>query len=419
MVESLFFAPDGRSRYLSTSAMEIPSTPADAAERIFALRGMTPVQRCALGDAIGHVLRQEVVADADFPPFDRVMMDGLAVRHGELAGGRREFTVLGLGPAGCGRMPLPGQPGAALEVMTGAVLPEGADCILPCEWYELEGANAVLRADVAVKAGDFIHRRGSDHRTGEILLRPGVRMGPVEVSIAAACGCARIDVSGNLRIMVLGTGDELVAVGDVPREGQIRQTNVPALSAALRLSGHGPVATGAWPDEASALREGLVSSLADHDVVVVTGGVSKGRRDLVPSILGGIGARCILHGVAQRPGKPMGVWQRAGGPVVFGLPGNPVSALVCLRRYVLPALFRWSGGVEDPLPQRVLRGKFAKPRGLTLFLPVVERADGSLSPSPVVNSGDFAGLAGTSGFAEIDESFAEGSPVPYFSWSQP
>lgn len=399
--------------------MEIPSTPADAAERIFALRGATPAQRCPLGDAIGRVLRQEVVADADFPPFDRVMMDGLAVLHRELAGGRREFTVLGLAPAGCCRTPLPGQPGAALEVMTGAFLPEGADCILPCEWYEVEGAKAVLRAEVAVKAGDFIHRRGSDHRTGDVLLRSGVRMGPVEVSIAAACGCAQIDVSGTLRIVVLGTGDELVAVGDVPREGQIRQTNVPALSAALRLSGHGPVETGVWPDEAAALREGLVSSLADHDVVVVTGGVSKGRRDSVPAILGEIGAQCILHGVAQRPGKPMGVWHMAGGPVVFGLPGNPVSALVCLSRYVLPALFRWSGGVEVSIPRRILRGKFAKPHGLTLFLPVVELADGSLSPSPVVNSGDFAGLAGTCGFAEIDESFAEGSPVPYFPWCQP
>ena len=234
--------------------METPSTPARATERIFALRGTTSRQRCPLGDAAGRILRQEVVADADFPPFDRVMMDGLAVRHHEVTGGRRGFTVLGSAPAGRGRTTLPAQPGAALEIMTGAVLPEGADCILPCEWYDLSGADAVLRAQSSVPPGAFIHRRGSDHRTGDVLVRPGVCMGPVEVSIAAACGCAEVEVSEPLRIAVLGTGDELVAVGDVPREGQIRQTNVPALSAALRLSGYGPAETGALPDEGPALR---------------------------------------------------------------------------------------------------------------------------------------------------------------------
>ena len=133
--------------------METPSTPARAAELIFALRGTTPSQRRPLGDAAGRILRQELVADADFPPFDRVMMDGLAVRHHEVTGGRRGFTVLGSAPAGCGRTTLPTQPGAALEIMTGAVLPEGADCILPCEWYDLSGAAAVLRAQSSVQPG--------------------------------------------------------------------------------------------------------------------------------------------------------------------------------------------------------------------------------------------------------------------------
>jgi molybdopterin molybdotransferase len=244
-------------------------------------------------------------------------------------------------------------------------------------------------------------------------------MGPVEMSIAAACGCAELEVSAPLRLAVLGTGDELVAVGQTPREGQIRQTNVPALCAALRLSGQGCVETGSLPDDASALREGLFSALARHDVVVLTGGVSRGRRDLVPATLAELGATRVLHGVAQRPGKPMGVWRMEDGRVVFGLPGNPVSALVCLRRYVLPALFHWSGGAESPPARRVLRGSFARPRGLTLFLPVVEGPDGGLAPAPVANSGDFCGLAGSCGFAEVDESFAEGSAVPYFPWIDP
>jgi molybdopterin molybdotransferase len=415
----LFFAAAGVSRYPLFPVMETPSTPAQAGQRIFALRGAGPARRCPLGDAAGRVLRQEVVADGDFPPFDRVMMDGLAVRCGEVAGGRREFTVLGSVPAGRSRTALPDRPGAALEIMTGAVLPEGADCVLPCEWYGLEGANAVLHAEVAPRAGDFVHRRGSDHRAGDVLLRPGVKMGPVEVSIAAACGCAEVEVSAPLRVSVLGTGDELVAVGDVPGEGQIRQTNIAALAAALRLSGHGCVETAALPDDAPAMREGLASALARHDVVVLTGGVSKGRRDLVPAILAERGATPVLHGVAQRPGKPMGVWRMENGRVVFGLPGNPVSALVCLRRYVLPALFSWSGGAETHPVRRNLRGSFARPRGLTLFLPVVEGPDGGVVPAPVANSGDFCGLAGSCGFTEVDESFAEGAAVPYFPWSDP
>jgi molybdopterin molybdotransferase len=311
---------------------------------------------------------------------------------------------------------LPPAEDAAVEVMTGAVLPDGADAVLPCEWYDFHDSVAVLQTRKEARAGEFIHRKGSDHRAGDALLRSGVRLGPVEIGIAAACGCAEIQVAAPLRIAILGTGDELVPVGEVPKAGQIRRSNTHALAAALQLAGHGPTATGCLRDDPEDLRQGLAAVLSENDLVVLTGGVSKGRWDLVPEILVSLGAASIVHGIAQRPGKPMGVWQMPSGQVVFGLPGNPVSALVCLHRYVLPALSHWSGESTLMRPRRILRGEFTKLPGLTLFLPVREMSDGTVAPAPVANSGDFAGLAGSDGFVEVDESFAEGAAAPYFPW---
>lgn len=397
--------------------MNFPITPQAAESLIYPLREKVPEVGCRLEEAAGKILRQDILADHDFPPFDRVMMDGLAIRSGDLLGGCREFVLSGLAAAGAPPVALPSSVGVGVEVMTGAVLPSGADCVLPCEWYEVRDGIAAVREGLDSPPGTFIHRRGSDHAEGQALLRPGVRIGPVETGIAAACGCTHLLVADSLRIAVFGTGDELVPIDTKPEHGQIRGTNVVALSAALKLSGHTPRESGFLPDDQESMREALARAMSRNDVVVVTGGVSMGKRDFVPEILGNLGAKRILHRIAQRPGKPMGVWVvPGGGPVVFGLPGNPVSALVCLHRYVIPALSHWSGEVRPRQALRPLNGRFSRPRGLTLFLPVVEAQDGTVAPSPVANSGDFSGLAGSSGFVEVNECFVNGEAVPYFQW---
>jgi molybdopterin molybdotransferase len=309
--------------------------------------------------------------------------------------------------------------GAAMEVMTGAIRPDGADCILPSEWYRLEEEILTLAEEASPQAGAFIHARGSDHRAGEVLLRPGICLGPVAISIAAACGCDRPMVSALPRVAVIGTGDELVPVGEKPGPGQIRRTNIAALSSALELAGYPPSETGCLRDDPQVLRTSLEGILSRNDVVVLTGGVSKGKRDHVPEIARQLGALPVLHGIAQRPGKPMAVWNMPDGPVIFGLPGNPVSALVCLHRYLLPALGYWSGAVPVATPRMKLSGGFVRPPGLTLFLPVVAESNGSARPLPVANSGDFAGLIGSTGFLELDETFAEGGEAPYFAWAAP
>ena len=404
------------------ASMKSLITPSRAEALILPLRKPFPAEPCDLGRAAGRILRQEIKADHDFPPFDRVTMDGAAVRAAEIRSGRRSFRIRGMAVAGEAGAVLPPEDGAAMEVMTGAILPQGADCILPCEWYRLEEHEEgilTLSEEVSPQVGAFIHARASDHRSGEVLLPAGVRLGPVGISIAAACGCDRLMVSARPRVAVIGTGDELVPVGEKPGPGQIRRTNIAALSSALELAGYSPSETGCLRDDPQSLRMALEGILSRNDVVILTGGVSKGKRDHVPEIARQLGALPILHGIAQRPGKPMAVWNITAGPVILGLPGNPVSALVCLHRYLIPALDRWSGALPVATPRIRLSGDFARPPGLTLFLPVVAESNGSAHPLPVANSGDFAGLIGSTGFMELDETFAEGSEAPYFSWAAP
>jgi molybdopterin molybdotransferase len=247
-------------------------------------------------------------------------------------------------------------------------------------------------------------------------MKEGMRIGPVETSVAAACGYGSLRVTSRARITLIGTGDELVGIGEKPSPGKIRQTNAPTLAASLQLAGHPAMEMTHAPDELEALRTLLQKVFSTSDIVVITGGVSKGSRDLVPDIVGELGGEEILHGVAQRPGKPMAVWKVPGGPVVFGLPGNPVSALVCLHRYVIPALRHWSGEVTVRPQLRMVSGDFAKPEGLTLFLPVADCGDGTAQALPTANSGDFAGLLGSTGFVQVDERFAAHSSARYFPW---
>jgi molybdopterin molybdotransferase len=391
-------------------------TPAEAEDRVLRLREGFPCEELPLLDAAGRILREEVRADQDFPPFDRVMMDGIAVRFSDFQARHRCFEITGTAPAGQPSKQLPSAPSSAIEVMTGAVLPVGSDCIMPVEWYDIENGRAVLRHDAAAREGVFIHRQGSDHRAGEVLMREGVRIGPVETSVAAACGYGSLRVTSRARITLIGTGDELVGISEKPTLGKIRQTNAPTLAASLQLAGHPAMELTHAPDEAEALRTLLQKVFSTSDIAVITGGVSKGRRDLVPDIIGELGGELILHGVAQRPGKPMAVSKIPGGPVVFGLPGNPVSALVCLHRYVIPALRQWSGETPAPPQVRKVLGDFARPEGLTLFLPVADCGDGTAKALPTANSGDFAGLLGSTGFVEVDERFAAHSSARYFPW---
>ena len=227
--------------------------------------------------------------------------------------------------------------------MTGAMLPAGCDAVVPVERISVHGGVAQLAADVNVTAGQNIHARASDQRQGALLLESGMKLEAPDVATAAGAGMARLRVSQQPAFMVISTGNELVEPGEPIQDWQLRRSNAYALSAALRRRGFVRVADDHLPDDADVLQERLKQHLECYEMLILSGGVSMGRFDLVPAALAACGVRQVFHKVAQRPGKPFWFGWDPGGTAVFALPGNPVSTLVCLARYVLPAVDRAMG----------------------------------------------------------------------------
>jgi molybdopterin molybdotransferase len=400
----------------------VPLPNPEEAERIIRAH-LTPLpgEDCALAEARGRVLRSDLRADRDLPPFDRVTMDGFALRSRALASGVRRFRVEGVQAAGMRAQPMPAAADACLEIMTGAVLPGEADSIVPVEDTTREGAWMVISGAVPA-VGNAIHRRGSDHAAGTVIVPAGGRMSGREVAVAAACGYATLNVAQLPRVAVVSTGDELVEVEAAVASHQIRRSNDHALRAALLAAGCTRVERFHLRDVRHEIEHMLWHIIAEFDVVVITGGVSKGKFDFLPVELERQGVRKLFHGVAQRPGKPMWFGLSSRGTPIFALPGNPVSAYTCLHRHVLPALAAMSGLVSRPrLHYRLGRDVAFKP-ALTWLLPVrlENGADGTVvaMPEPSNTSGDFGGLVGTDGFVALagPGEWRAGTAVAFWPW---
>jgi molybdopterin molybdotransferase len=308
--------------------------------------------------------------------------------------------------------------------MTGAVLPVGCDSVVPIEKLAIELGHAALALHAQVEPWQNVHRRGSDTRQGALLLSAGRRLRAPEIAIAASAGMARIRVASQPMLAVISTGNELVEPGEPVLAHQVRRSNAYAVVSALRAHGFQRVADDHIRDDAEELRERLHFHLETHDVLVLSGGVSMGRFDLVPQVLGELGVRTIFHKVAQRPGKPLWFGVAPSGAAVFGLPGNPVSTLVCLTRFVLPALRGSLGQSPQPAQRMALAAPVTVTPPLTHFLPVrLEQDDWGREwavPAPTNGSGDFTGLAGTEGFVELPpgpNTYAKGFVTRLFRWS--
>lgn len=392
-------------------------TPTQADAAIAAALAPAGVETLPLADCAGRVLREPVVAERDAPPFDRVTMDGIAIA----AGTARQFRVAGVQAAGAPPMSLP-SPAHCIEIMTGAVLPAGCDTIVPVERIRLAAGVATLADGYHPEPGAFVHRRGADARAGAILLEPGTRLGPPEIAIAASAGAPRLAVARRPRIAVISTGDELVEPGGALLPHQIRRSNSYGIGAALALAGFPPATDLHLRDDPGELRIVLARELARHDVLVLSGGVSAGRFDHVPAALEACGVRRLFHQVSQRPGRPLWFGAHADGALAFGLPGNPVSVLVCLARYVLPALVRQSGVRPPAQPRVALAQDFEFGAPLSCFLPAALEYDQGRTLArarPTGGSGDFISLAGTDGFVELPQGpaiHAAGLVVPFFRW---
>ncbi len=399
-------------------------TPAEAEKLVF--ENVAPFHRedCPLASAHGRVLRTEIRADRDLPPFDRVTLDGYALRAAALARGGRIFRVESVQAAGMRAFKLGAANDACIEIMTGAVLPEGADCIVPYEETSRDGTTVTITGGVdALVRGHAIHARGSDHLVGDVIVRPGVRLTGREIAVAAACGYGSVVVSQSPKIAVISTGDELVEIGAAVAPHQIRRSNDYALRATLAGAGYPNVSRFHLRDVRHEIEHLLWHIIAEFDVVVISGGISKGKFDYLPSELDRQNVRRIFQGVAQRPGKPFWFGITPRKTPVFALPGNPVSTFTCLHRYVLPALAHASG--LAPIPPRVVAlaaPVMFKPK-LAYFLPVKlssgPRAELLATPDPSNTSGDFSGLIASDGFVELpaeSTEFPAGTLAPFRPW---
>ncbi|HEX3730965.1 MAG TPA: molybdopterin molybdotransferase MoeA [Opitutaceae bacterium] len=397
-------------------------TPAEAEKLILAAMPLWHREDCPIAAAHGRVLRLDLRADRDLPPFDRVTLDGYALRSASVAAGTIRFRVEAVQAAGMRPFVLGPEADACIEIMTGAALPAGADCVVPYEEVRRDGAAVTLTQ--AVAADRAVHRRGSDHRAGEVVVPAGTRLTGREIAVAAACGYGTLTVSRRPKVAVVASGDELVEVSGSVAPHQIRRSNDYALRAALEQAGFPGAERFHLRDMQPEIEHLLWHVLAEYDVVLLTGGISKGKFDFLPAELDRQGVRKVFQGVAQRPGKPFWFGVSGRQKPVFALPGNPVSAYTCLHRYVLPALDQAGGLAPRRRERAILASAVPAVPGLARLLPV-RLAEGAgaerrMEPCPGNTSGDFAGLVGTDGFVELPAGPAEfpaGFAADYWPWT--
>jgi molybdopterin molybdotransferase len=352
-----------------------------------------PTETLRLEHALGRVLAENVAADRDYPPFHRSTRDGFAVRSPDLASVPASLTQRGEVRAGehfTGKL----GPGECVAIMTGAPLPAGTDAVVMLEHAQVDGSTVKLDRGVAVRENVVV--QGSEARKGDVVLRRGRRLGAAEIGLLASVGRAQVPVFLPPQVAILPTGDEVVPVDHRPEWFQVRNSNAMALAAQVTVAGGVPRVLSIARDDRDVLRR-LMEEGLESDLLVMTGGVSKGKYDFVRQVLKDLGAEFHVESVAIRPGKPL-LFGRVKGKTFFGLPGNPVSTYVTFEVFARPALALIGGGVwEDPV---FLRARLAEPLrlklGLTVFMPArVETHDGG----PVVRlvgwqgSGDLVGVA--------------------------
>jgi molybdopterin molybdotransferase len=316
--------------------------------------------------ALGRVLSESIVADRNYPPFNRSIRDGFAVRAADLEQPGAKLRVTGESRAGVafnGSVAV----GECVRILTGAPVPRGANAVVMHEYTREEGEFVIF--DQAARAGQYYVLAGAEARIGEVVVPRGTRLGYAELAVAAEVGRAHLEVCRRPRVAILSTGDELVDVGEAPGPFQIRNSNNVSLAAQVALAGAEPVMIGHARDEIADLRARIEQGL-QFDMLLLSGGVSAGKYDLVEKVLADLGAEFFFDAVAIRPGKPV-VFAWCQGKPVFGLPGNPVSTMVTFELFVVPAIEKLLGIAPRPLP--IFKAKLAHPLnekgGVAHFLP--------------------------------------------------
>ncbi len=399
----------------------------DALSDVIAASVPLPPEKHPLSEVFGCVLAEDIVADIDLPPFDKALMDGFAVRSSDLTGSDRQLRIGETITAG--RLPTrPLGPREAAVITTGAPLPPEADCVVMHERTRtVDGFVFIDQPDV--RPGQSRLLRGREMKAGDRVLTRGSRLSPPRIGLLAAVGKAEVSVIPRPSVAVLPTGDELVEIDREPGEGQIRNSNSMMLRACAVEAGADAEGLPIAPDIPEILRERLERGLS-HDILLISGGVSAGHLDLVPATLESLGVARIFHKIRLKPGKPLwfGVGPGRGdrpGCLVFGLPGNPVSSLVCFLLFVRPAIRRLAGlpsSGDESVEARLAR-PFGQRGDRPTYFPARRVETTPQAPSPLTimpldwaGSADLRSVADADGFAIFpagDRDFREGEIVRY------
>jgi molybdopterin molybdotransferase len=352
-----------------------------------------PLEQC-----VGAYLAEDLLADRDFPPFDRVTMDGIAISYPAFEKGQRTFKIAAIAPAGTPQITLEDSDNC-IEVMTGAIMPIGVDTVIRYEDLQIGNGVAIINLD-ALNHKQNVHFKGIDIAKGTCIVAKGKQLSSAEINIAAAVGKAELKVVQLPKAVIISTGDELVPVSETPKLHQIRRSNIYGIKNSLNEWGmHADLEH--LPDDKEKMLTIISQLLKDYELLVFTGGVSKGKFDYLPDVLEELKVEKHFHKIQQRPGKPFWFGTNETGRKIFALPGNPVSSFVCVYMY-LQFWLQKSLGLEPETLHVALKNDVRFNPDLVYFLEATleSRADGKLVADPIAGngSGDFANLVKTDGF---------------------
>jgi len=369
-------------------------------------------------NSVGRVLKEDIVADRDFPPFNRVSMDGIAFSSETFNKGQRAFKIDGIQAAGSPQLTLQNKSNC-IEAMTGAMLPNNTDVVIQYELIDIKDGIANVNLE-EVRSFQNIHKKGLDRKEKDVLIPKNTLISSAEIGIFATVGKLKVKVAKQPKVMIVSTGNELVEVSEIPAEHQIRRSNVYALVSLLE-SLNIKADTAHILDDKKSLETKIDSFLNEYDVLLFSGAVSKGKFDFIPEVLDNLGVKKLFHRVKQKPGKPFWFGKK-GSKTVFAFPGNPVSTFVSCLKYFYPWYNKSVGLNFENKQQAILTDDFNFKSELTYFLQVkLNQENGKLYATPIAGkgSGDLANLVDSDAFLELpyDKSnFTKGQIFPLITY---
>ncbi|GAC1594315.1 MAG: molybdopterin molybdotransferase MoeA [Ginsengibacter sp.] len=381
------------------------------AENIILNNSQYPIiEMVSIDNAIGRTLAEKIYADRDMPPFNRATVDGIAVSAKNFNPLKKVFKIKGIQAAGDVPIRLENN-NECVEIMTGAAVHDSADAVIRYEDLIIDNGFATLQID-KITAFQGIHKKGIDQIINGVLISPNIIIDPVAISILASVGKSEVKVFKLPKVAIISTGDELVDINTTPSPFQIRKSNNYMLAAALRENKI-EVNTYHLSDNEETIKGSISTIMKDHDVLIISGGISMGKFDFIPNCLEKLGATILFHKIKQRPGKPF-LFASMNNKLIFGLPGNPVSSFFCLIRYIYPWIRKTVGIQNQPLLVAELTDDIAFGSDLDYFVPVSVNASGNLKAKPFEGngSGDFANLLSANAFMEFpaeQNKFAKGN----------